>query len=797
MTKSIGLADAADAERALVGGKAKGLGLLIRAGFRVPDGFVIPPDVSAADVIEVLRSQLPNSRAAYAYRSSASAEDLATASFAGQYRTILNVVGAEAGAEAVADVRASAHEATASDYRSRITSEDASMAVVVQREIAARASGVAFSRDPVTGADSVVIEAVTGAGEALMSGEVTPEAWTVSSAPERRGHAGVEVLTSDEVAEIARLCREVETSLGTPQDVEWAIDDGGIWLLQARPITALPIEPKTRPNPRTSWERSDAFFPEPITPLSYTAWLPTHTRATARALEILGIPSGGVGHGYFWGRVYDRIIPLIGGEADDKGLPPAPIFKLVTWIHPGFRSRLKTAAAAARDDLPVRFIEDWEDGGRDRIRSRSRQLRAVDLSALSENALADHLADVRAHSFDCGVEHFKLVFGGWVLVGQLGQLAERLADWDHDRIIDLIQGHGDATRLEGEALTRLCEAVEADPQGAALIEGSDDLRFHPGEAGESLRAFLAEFGHRSFSSLTDPTWAEDPRPVLELVKSRLGGKGRSEADPREAAAQSVDELLSSVADDADRARLAAAVERAQRGRPYGDETERDPLETMGLVHYIAMEAAGRWVAAGHLREPDDVAFLEIDELDAALRGEPIDLDTIDRRRAEHRWALSNPAPRAMGPEAGEVPGPDLLPAATRPIAGAFLWAVRNLFFTEPFEPDEEGSLRGLGASAGVYEGPARVIRGHADFPRIKPGDIVVCPSTMASWSSIFPVIGGLITEVGGPLSHPGTLAREFGLPAVLAVGGATSLIADGTQIRIDGARGTVTYCDAH
>lgn len=796
MSQLISLASAATADRLLVGGKAVGLGRLIQSGFKVPEGFVIPSEVSAAEVSALL-ADLLDEDTVYAYRSSAAAEDLATASFAGQYKTVLGVVGAQAGAEAVAVVRDSARDEAASAYRSRTDADEESMAVIVQREIAARVSGVAFSRDPVTGTDAVVLEAVAGAGEELMSGAVTPEAWTIAADAVKQGDPGPEVLSADEANEIARLCREVEDALGGPQDVEWAIDDDGVWLLQARPITALPLEPEARPNPRTSWERSDAFFPEPITPLSYTAWLPTHTRATARAFEILGIPSGGMGHGYYWGRVYDRIIPLVGGEADDRGLPPAPIFKLVTRIHPRFRSRFKTAVRAARDDLPIRFIEEWEAGGRDRIRSRTRQLRTVDLPALSDVELAEHLEAVRAHSFECGLEHFKLAFGGWVLVGQLGELAEQLADWDHDRVIDLVQGHGDASRAEGRALDRICDAVANDPAAKAVVEGCGDLRIDPGEAGDTLRAFLDEFGHRSHMSMTEPTWAEDPRAVLDLVRARLAGSGQDDIDPKTAATHAVDELLSLVADDDATTRLAAAVEKAQLGRPYGDETERDPLEAMGLVHYIAVEAARRFLAAGQIHELEDVAFLEIDELDAALRGRSIDRNAIERRRAEHRWALSNPAPKSMGPPPGPVPEPDLLPAAARPIVGAFMWAAKNLFFTETIEQESDGSLRGRGASAGVCEGSARVVRTHSDFPRIQSGDIVVCPSTMASWSSIFPVIGGLVTEVGGPLSHPGTLAREFGIPAVLAVADATSLIPDGRRIRIDGARGSVTLLQDH
>jgi pyruvate,water dikinase len=792
VTRFITLADAAQSDLHRVGSKARGLGRLIEGGFRVPDGFVIPPDVDPNDVADLLVGALGGDDAPYAYRSSAAAEDLSTASFAGQYETVLGVVGPAAGAEAVARVRASAHSAAVDAYRDRSDAPDRTMAVIVQRQIDARVSGVAFSRDPVTGADVVVVGTAAGVGDALMSGTVTPEEWTVASEPQLRTRAGEPVLTVDEAAGIARLCRDVEASLGGPQDIEWAIDDSGIWLLQARPITALPLEPTSRPNPKTAWERSDAFFPDPITPLAYSAWMPTHTEATGRAFELLGIPSGGMAHGYYWGRVYDRIIPLIGGESDAKGLPPAPILRLVMRVHPGFRARMKTAATAARTDLPIRFIEAWEQEGRDRIRSRTRELRSIDLAALADGELADHLSDIRGHAFECGLEHFKLVFGGWVLVGQLGMLARDLAGWEPERVIDLVQGHGEATRAEGEALAAVCEAVAASPAPESMLDGSADLRADPGPAGAALRAFLYVYGHRSHASLTQPTWAEDPAPVLALIRSRLDGDARVIPDLKPAAAGALEELLSSVSGEEERERLARAVSRARLGRPYGDETERDPGEAMGLVHYAAMEAARRFVATGRLRERDDVAFFEFDELVEALRGGPIDRDVIARRKAEHRWALANPAPRTMGPEGGDHPDPDLFPPTTRPIAAAFMWAVGNLFFTSRFEPGTDGSLSGLPASAGTAEGTARIVRGSGDFDRIKPGDVVVCPSTMASWSPIFPVIGGLVTEVGGPLSHPGTLAREFGLPAVLAVADATSLIEDGSRIRIDGARGTVT-----
>lgn len=787
MNSLIPLAQAAEPAR--VGGKAAGLYRLIAAGFRVPDGFVVPPDVDGQDLHGLLSDVLGDGR--HAFRSSAAAEDLASASFAGQYETVLDVVGPKAGVEAVGRVRSSARAEAVDAYRHRVSGAGDMMAVIVQRQIDARVSGVAFTRNPVTGAGEVVIEAVPGVGEALMSGAVTPEEWVVASAPEIATRPGDPVLTPDEAGAVADLARRVEAALGGPQDVEWAIDADGIWLLQARPITALPIEPSARPDPGTAWERSDAFYPRPITPLVFSAWLPTHTKATGAALHLFGIPSDGIAHGHFYGRVYDRILPLVGGTSDARGLPPAPILRLLMRIHPRFRARLGIAAAAAREDLPMRLIDDWEHQGRARIRSTTRRLRSIDLRECSDEELADHLADLRSHLYDCGLQHFKLVFGGWVLLGQLGMAAERLAEWSPDRVIDLVQGYGDATRAEGEALSAVADAVERDPTARAIMDEGGDLHHYEGEAGAALRAYLDEFGHRVHDTFLQPTWAEDPAAVVSLLKSRVGVDRPTGPRPEDGAAAAVGELLDRVSDPSSRAVLAEAVGRAQRGRPYGDETERDPEEAIGLVRRVAIEAGARLAARGRLREPDDVVYLEIEELDATLRGAPIDPTSIDRRKAEHRWALANPSPRTLGPTGGEVPGPDLLPASARPIAGAFMWATGNLFFTAAKDP-EDGSLRGIGGSAGIAEGTARVIRSNAEFDRIRHGDVVVCPSTMASWSSIFSVIGGLVTEVGGPLSHPGTLAREYGLPAVLGVTDATVLIEDGSRIRIDGAKGIVT-----
>lgn len=170
---------------------------------------------------------------------------------------------------------------------------------------------------------------------------------------------------------------------------------------------------------------------------------------------------------------------------------------------------------------------------------------------------------------------------------------------------------------------------------------------------------------------------------------------------------------------------------------------------------------------------------------------------IDRRRREHRWAETNPAPDHMGPDPVPPPAPRLFPRRARPVVGALMWSI----LAAGMDPvREDGTAGGAGNAAGLVgmpgspgraTGTVRVVRDAADFPRIQPGDILVCPITMASWSPVFAVIGGLVTERGGPLSHPATLAREYGIPAVLALPGATSLLVDGATVALDGGDGTV------
>jgi len=793
---------AAASDRSQVGGKAAELSRLMAAGFSVPDGFVITTAAFrlASDdggrvpqpVREALRSALATHPGPLAYRSSAIAEDLAAASFAGQYESVLDVRGLEAGLRALQTCWDSARVDHLATYRDTMAGETADgMAVLVHGMVDADVAGVAFGADPVTGAQRTIIEATHGVGERLLAGELTPERWIVEAGEVvhvDRLDSGP-VLTDERALEIARLCERIDRIYGQPQDIEWAVAGGTLHLLQSRPITALPVEPAERPPKGQTWELSDGFFPEPVLPLSYSTWLPRHSEAWARVFRNFGVPVHTVGHGRWFGRVYDRLIPL-GEPAKDRPLPPRLLLKLGVRLMPSFRRRLSRARKAIEDDRLMAVARDWESGGRARLRSENRRLLDTDLGTLDDPGLADHLQAVLDHVLAAGIAHFEVAAASFAAAGWLGIVMEELLGWKPERVGDLLQGYGEASIEDGKAIQAAAEAVRADPNGTALLEDLGRLLDDPGPVGRSVRAFLDVAGHRSVGQdLSQQTWREDPTPVISLIRHRLAHE-EDRPDPRAGAARAEAEARATITDPKDWARFSAALERARHLRPYQDETEPDVAAACGLVRYVALEAARRLLARGAIERADDVFYLETGELLSALRTGRIGAD-IERRRAEHRWALANPAPRLLGPEPSPPPSIDVFPRDVMPIVGAFLWAVDNAVRPPKIDPADDGAIRGLPASPGRATGPVRVIRTPAEFDRVRAGDIVVCTMTMAAWSPIFPIISGLITERGGPLSHPATLAREYGLPAVLGVVGATATFTDGQWIMIDGGTGIV------
>ena len=776
-----------------VGAKAATLSKLRAQGERVPEGMIVLPEADA-EVAARLAVDRWGSRPV-AVRSSSLAEDTASASYAGQYRTVLDVQGMDAIAEAIAEVRESADHASQRGY-GRVESAD--MAVLLMPMVHAVAAGVAFGANPVTGGEDAIVEAVAGLGESLVSGQVTPQRFTCppGSTPSEVPGGGSAAISIEQASEVVGLVRRLGTLLGGPQDVEWAIADGQVHLLQSRPITALPVEPAIDlPEPRETWIRADENYAHPVRPLEFTVWAPRLESSFTKVFTEIGAPVETMRYRSIGGWVYSRFIPPMDQGKDDQAAPPAWVFGLLLRLIPPMRKRLRRAAAVWHSELAVQAADDWDDSGREDMRRRTRELRAVGRADLDDEALSAHLAAVLEHLQAASDVHFRLpVLATFLPSGHLGVLSERLLGWSPDQTLRLLQGHSSVTDA-ADALDEVANAIIADPAATKkLAEDPTSLLHDAGRPGEVLRRHLADYGHRIVGMDFDhKTWAEDPGPVFALIRARLArrmertaARAEPHADAFEAESEARERLKSRPSDLAEFER---ALHAARRGVSYGDDTESDVLEALALVRYVGVEAGRRLADRGALTRPDDVWYLTEPELFMALRGEALDV-AIERRRAEYLWAKAHRGPVRYGPEPPAWPSMRWVPKDVRPFLEAMTWAIDKMT-SSPVEPSSDGSLSGTGASPGRVTGKVRVIRDPSEFDRIEPDDVLVCPCTIAAWSVVFPIVSAIVTEVGGPLSHPGILAREFGIPAVLGVGNATTLLRDGQTVIVDGTAGRV------
>ena len=786
----VDLDDKAARDAASVGTKAAVLSRLRAEGERVPPGLVALPE---ADPDHVARATVERfGDQPVAVRSSSAAEDLTSASFAGQYRTELAVRGHEALRTAIATVRASAGDAQARGY----AAATASMPVLIMPMLDPTAAGVAFSRNPVTGDDEAVVEAVPGLGEALVSGTATPQRFLCrpGDPPREEDGAGSPAISMQQAAEVAALARGLAERLGAPQDVEWAIANGQLHVLQSRAVTALPIAPEIDlPGPRETWLRADENYARPVRPFEFSVWAPRIEASTRAAYAELGAPVETMRYRSIGGWMYARFVPPMDQGKDDEPSPPAWLFGLLLRVVPALRRKMRTAAGIWASDLSTRAADEWDASGRAAMRARTRELRAVDRAALHDTELAAHLEDVLDHLQAASDVHARL----WGLAtaltsGHLGVVCDRLLGWEPGQTLQLVQGFTNVTDAADD-LDVLVDAVAADPEATQLLH-HDPARILdlPGPAGEALRAHLDRHGHQMVGmDLGNPTWAEDPRPLLAMVRARIDRRdvGRGDARATATAAEArARQQLANRPDDL--ASFDQALAKARRGIGYGDDTEVDVLEVFAIVRYAAMEAGSRLAARGAVSRLDEVLFLQEDELLAALRGDTVGAD-IARRRGEFLWAIGHRGPKRYGPDPPAFPSMRWAPRGARPFLEAMVWVMDRMTPTPVSEQAADGALLGTPASPGRVTGVVRVVRDPSEFPRVQPDDVLVCPHTVAAWSVVFTLVSAIVTEVGGPLSHPGILAREFGIPAVLGVEGATTTLRDGQLVTVDGTTGRV------
>ena len=814
----VALNDDAALDAGVVGTKASTLARLARLGHAVPPGFIVPAGTAPSGGGQEIASAVRGLGDMVAVRSSAVAEDLIDASFAGQYATVLGVDPSDRAAvqAAMAEVVASVDSAHAQSYANGHDTVDAGMAILVQRQVDAHVAGVAFSADPVTGDDVAVVSAVVGLGDALVSGEATPEDWRIDVDGTCRRIAGpLDVLDEADARRIGDLVRRVAADLAVAVDIEWAIStDGELWLLQARPITALPRKPAMELPTDGTWEKDTSHMCEPLTPIAETMWVPPLEAAFRDVAGTFGLLIDGMDFRCFGGELYSHAVPPGGKEG---AAPPWWLMGAVARIVPTFRRKLRTARHVVDTGVPERTIDRWYEEWKPELADRIDSLGGVDLAEMDDAELLAHLDSLSDLFADAHRIHFMLFVPYLMGVRPFVELAEELLGWTTSEALALLDGlsatSSAPTRdLQAAAATigahPGASAVVADWAGEALEEVLRSLEaVGASDAAAAIVSHFDRFGCRVTAfDPGRPTIEERPGLVLGVLRDLvIAGTGPDELaaalDVRRAAAESEMEAAAHARSltTEDSERLRAALATARRVWPVREDnlayTDAGPS---GLVRRAMMEIGRRLVDEEVLRRADDACWLELDEVRRLLRDRSSDgtespAERVARRRAERAWVQAHPGPVTLGAPPEDPPDLRAMPAAVRQTTGAVLWAIEQEF--SHASEDQTGGITGTPASPGRYTGQVRIVHSDRQFGSIQPGDVLVCPITTPAWSLNFGRIGALVTDAGGALSHAAIVAREHGIPAVVATGRATSDLSDGQMVTVDGAAGTVTVVE--
>jgi pyruvate,water dikinase len=740
----------------------------------------------------------------WAVRSSSTAEDSEQASFAGQFESVLNVdVGG------LADAVLRCLRSGLADRVKAYAGErgPGSMAVLIQPMIAGDAAGVAFTTDPVSGRRRAVIEAVEGLGERLVSGAATPESWTVEEDGSIEAPPAATVLDAKKARAIGDLARGVEEHLGHPQDIEWAIGGGSLWLLQARPITTLPgagreLIPIPIEVPPGYWERDTFHEPVPLSPFGRVLLTEQILEVFPAAFAEFGILLDRAESAFIGGWMYRRMVPL-GAPPAGRGRPTAPprsLLRILMRIHPRIRRRISAARRAIESDLPAEVIRRWTDEWRPEHQEEIDRASAVDLGSVSDQELAaqlDHRVEVLGHP-----AHVVVAIAYWILVYELADACRELLGWDTAKMLSLLDGLSTTSTEPARQLADLAWLIRSKPAVRELLATVDETT--PGRLAEVDAEFARAFsnyvdanGHRALRyDVIDPTFAETPHLLLRLVADQLEFGFSPDQAAQEAlrrrsdAADEARRLLASHP-EADRRRFERVLARAREAYPALEDRVWGTFSVQAaLLRYLALEIGRRLVDRGQLGAVDDVFFLEANDARSAL------FEGADRReaarvaRGQRAWAIANPGPYAYGDSPPGDPPLDLLPAPARLVNQGVLWGLAQLFGEFP-RRQGESVVTGTPASPGRYTGVVRVVMGEHELGKIRGGAVVVCPVTSPTWSVVFASMGALVTDGGGILSHPAIIAREYGIPAVVGTGNGTSVLRDGQRVTVDGSTGVV------
>ncbi|OIN59577.1 rifamycin-inactivating phosphotransferase [Arsenicibacter rosenii] len=757
---------------------------------------------------------------AYAVRSSATAEDLPTASFAGQQDTYLNIIGEEAILSHIRKCWASLFTERAISYRNQhgFDHRTVYLAVVIQKMVFPLASGMLFTADPVTSNRKVVsIDAGFGLGEALVSGRTNADTYkvrdgvitektvpaktlvmeaTIAGGTQERDlppdQQNRQVLTDPQIHELARIGRRIEAHFGSPQDIEWCLAGEQFYIVQSRPITTLyplPAVSDHQPHVYISVGHQQ-MMTDPIRPLGMSLWQLTAGRPMYQA----------------GGRLFVDVAPELATPAGRQLM-----LNVLGNNDPLIKDALTTILE--REDF-IRLVPDEVPGGPagGPALADYQTLKDFDPSVVGElirqsqasiEALREEIREKTGPALiDFILDHIRQIRGALkdprsfaVIMTAMNAsvwLNEHIAEWLGEKgVADTLTQSvpHNITSEMGLALLDVADIIRPNPAVIDLLQQAVDDSFlnqldnvqggH--KARKAILAFLDQYGMRCSGEIdiTRPRWREKPTMLLPLllsnVKNSVPGAARQKFEEglREATRKR-DSILDRLRQLPDGDEKAAAADRmiqlVRNLIGYREYPKYDLVSRYFICKQALLAEADRLVQAGILTDTEAVFYLTFDELGDLTRTLQADNQLIQQRKADYIQYEKLTPPRVYTSE-GEI--------------------IRGSYKRENLPA---GAIAGLPVSAGVVEGRARVLR---EMGEAEPGpdDILVTSFTDPGWTPLFVSIKGLVTEVGGLMTHGAVIAREYGLPAVVGIEKATTLIKDGQRIRVNGTEGYVEILD--
>lgn len=784
---------------------------------QVIEGIQIPESIT--DEI-TRRIEQMGTQNAYAVRSSATAEDLPTASFAGQQDTYLNIIGIPAILKHISKCWASLYTDRAVSYRlqNEFDHRKVWLSVVIQKMIFPEVAGIMFTADPVTSNRKVVsIDASFGLGEALVSGLVnadnykvrenriidkkisvkklavlaTAEGGTIEQeiGPDQQN---VQSLSDEDIIALQSLGRKIEAHFGKPQDIEWCLADGTFYIVQSRPITTLYPVPEADDQENRVYVSvgHNQMMTDAIKPLGLSFFLLTTPAPMRHAggrlfVDVTSILASSAGRNTILNITLGKSDPLMKDaltnilerkdfiKLSEDNTAPAPGKTGNGRPHINFQAEIENDPAIVTDLMKI--SQASTEALKQNIVSKS----GPDLF----DFILEDLQQLKKISSD--PRNMDVIM---TVINASSWINEKMKEWlDEKSVADTFSQSvsNNITSEMGLALLDVADVIRPYPEVIAYLQNAkddnflDELRQFKGgqETQDAIEAYLNKYGMRCVGEIdiTKTRWSEKPATLIPMILSNIrnfepGAGTRKFEQGKQEALNKEQELLERLRQLPDGEQKAAAtkakIDLIRTFAGYREYPKYRIINRYFIYKQALLKEAGQLVQAGIIHEKEDIYYLTFEELREVVRTNKVDYSIINKRKDEYKLYEKLTPPRVITSD-GEI------------ITGKY--KIENL---------PAGAIAGLAVSAGVIEGRARVILNMEDAD-LEEGDILVTSFTDPSWTPVFVSIKGLVTEVGGLMTHGAVIAREYGLPAVVGMDNATKLIKDGQRIRVNGTEGYV------